>query len=1776
MTLTTRSSSNPSTICPTTTTIRPTTIMKAGRAAATSLLLARAKAGAGGVGRRRSESASSSASPPPPSTTVLTGTVPNPAARAFSEPRRFVVFSDLHLSPRTLPTCLSVLAAVRDAAAERRAGVVFLGDWWHVRGALPVEPLNAVLRELASWPSHGVQGGLILLPGNHDQVDPLGKTHALTPLAAALGPERAHCFDAPAVWRGAVWCPYRRDPSVVRAALREAAEAEEEQVAAAMLHADVKGARVNAAWQARAGLDADALFPPLSGEGGGGSNSSSSSSSSPIRRVYSGHYHLPHDVEGLFPSAAAVSAPAASGRRGRRSAASAATSSLSPESPLPPTVTYIGSPYQVSRAEEGQRKRLLVLDAERGWQVDEELPLDVGRRFWTVRGASGGPAATAEEEEERALHAAAAASPSLKQQHRQQLDEAPTYEELLSARVRPVKGGGSGMGGDGGVLLELPPSPSPPPTSSSKRPAPLKPRTLVLRPGDCLRVEVPPPPPSQQHQQGLPAADGQADATTSATTPTTNTTIAAERLRQALSSAGVDLELVCPPLLPSGRRPLPPRLEAAESRAAAELLDAFSDSRGFPETVRQAARAVLEEASGGAAAASARPPRVELTLESVSVEGYGPFRDAQEYPLSQRGMRALTGRNEDDAGATSNGAGKSSLLSAVLWAFKALGGGGGGGGGALLGAGTSAASSAGGSTAAASSSSAVESARRRTAAEVVADGCRHARVVVRGTLNGEAFELERVAVRPRTAGAAAAAAAINPAIAPAPKKKRGAAAAATTPTPTPATPNPKAGTRLTLSGENRTLEDARATDRLVASLFATPLMARSLLLGQEELLALLDANDGRMKAALGALVDLEGWSLAKTHASRRLQATRRESDALNGQLATMRRVCDDSRAALEQEESRAGEWERARRREVSALREAAAGRRRELLLEHAGPLRMAGSVLRSAASGVDKEVASLVAESRQIAALEEEEEEEEEGEQLVEGGGDRHARETAAAGAAREAARATAARARAEAEAQLRPQLEAALAAVASAERRAFLAPTSGGGGVEAAAAAAAAPWDEPSRVDARERGGSDYCHDDDGSDEDQVMAVLREEAARLAGELAAAERAHAALEGERASEKRRRDALAEGVGPALLLLPSSSSPRRSAVGRSSSSSRRCSSSPSSWPVSIGPFPSRQGAPAAAAAGGGGGGGGVAPTAARAAPLTTTATAIATAASSAANARPHHHHEHNFMRSAEDGRAAIFAPECDRCGQQVDPEAAAAALARLDAALAELCARCERAQADADELRQLAAANSAAIEREQSARRQAQFRLASEAAASLRSARERAAALERDFQALLQGERDAARRADEAWAAAVRAAGERERLRREGRELRRQRAQEMERRAAALRLEAAGWRAAAEQAEQAAEEAAAGGEEEDEQADGGVLAATQRQHPPPSSLAASVPARAAACRRAAALAADALAAADRRAADLSPHGAALEALRAQHAAHELAAEQAERSSAEARERVAVLKAVDAAFGRSGVPAFVLEGVLGELQRAAEGHLRALSDTMQLELSLSSSSAAAAAAARPAAAAAGKPRGRTRRARGQEQLGNDDGAATDDDDDGDENLSTTTIAATTSTTSTTDGAVVKTVLVPAADGSGLASRTVAQLSGGERKRAALALALAFAQVAAARGRFRCSLLMLDEALEKLDDEGEARVLGLLAGLLAPPPQRAGEEGGEGGGAPSAAAAAAPSSSSLSLAYETIILADQAAAFATHALPAVDYVVKSRGRARLELAAAGAGA
>lgn len=88
-----------------------------------------------------------------------------PKGDAWHRPQKWIVFSDLHVSLRTVPVCLDVLKTIHQHASQHKAGIIFLGDFWHMRGSLPVEPLNQVINVLKEWDTPA-----LFLVGNHDQV----------------------------------------------------------------------------------------------------------------------------------------------------------------------------------------------------------------------------------------------------------------------------------------------------------------------------------------------------------------------------------------------------------------------------------------------------------------------------------------------------------------------------------------------------------------------------------------------------------------------------------------------------------------------------------------------------------------------------------------------------------------------------------------------------------------------------------------------------------------------------------------------------------------------------------------------------------------------------------------------------------------------------------------------------------------------------------------------------------------------------------------------------------------------------------------------------------------------------------------------------------------------------------------------------------------------------------------------------------------------------------------------------------------------------------------------------------------------------------------------------------------------------------------------------------------------------------------------------------------------------------------------------------------------
>ena len=262
-------------------------------------------------------------------------------ASCHSRYNRWLIFSDLHVMPSTLSTCLQVLDTVHETAVKFNSGIIFLGDFWHHRGFVRVDCLNAVLQALGTW-----QVPSILIPGNHDQIDWRGLEHALTPLSNAYriyppnevdgsAPPKQYAgpliISHPTKFLNALFIPHIRDKEIMKLILSSNGTASSY---ALFVHADVKGASMNDLIPSQHGLSAS-IFPAN-------------------KYVYSGHFHKPHVVHVGKKSATCTS------------------------------IRYVGSPYQTSFSESGQIKSLLLVDSERNWQCIEEIPIDIGPRYHRV------------------------------------------------------------------------------------------------------------------------------------------------------------------------------------------------------------------------------------------------------------------------------------------------------------------------------------------------------------------------------------------------------------------------------------------------------------------------------------------------------------------------------------------------------------------------------------------------------------------------------------------------------------------------------------------------------------------------------------------------------------------------------------------------------------------------------------------------------------------------------------------------------------------------------------------------------------------------------------------------------------------------------------------------------------------------------------------------------------------------------------------------------------------------------------------------------------------------------------------------------------------------------------------------------------------------------------------------------------------------------------------------------------------------------------------------
>lgn len=488
------------------------------------------------------------------------------------ETRDWLVFSDLHCSIQTLPVCLEVLERVHREARARGAGVIFLGDFFHIRGAIRVDLLNKIMAELGTWTQP-----VVLIPGNHDQVTLDGAVHALTPLGFAVGTSseqglRGHAgplrgqalvVSQPTLFLNALWLPYARDSASTRAFLAAYRDPIEQEagsspppVGAVFCHVDVRGAPTNDNTASRRGLN-PGIFP----------------SHIP---TYSGHFHRPHRV------------PASS-------------------------VTYVGSPYQVSLAEAGQRKRLLLLRRPLGpgdpWMEVSDIAIDVGRRYFRPRSLDAAQDLLSDH--------------CLRKGDRVVLNLLPDAAETLASEVEGLR---ARLRASVQAELEV-------------REGMIEADEAGFMAGLDGAMESAP--------GGVSLESGIMDYETLGTPAVWRAYMAEASFGDASSSSG------------GGKG------QQKVIGEGLELIEAWESSTGqnAMSPTAHTAPATPTTVGGGSTGA------VRLEFKKVKAVGYGPFLKAVEYPLESRGLVLLRGKNMDDPGAESNGAGKSKLAMAAQWAL---------------------------------------------------------------------------------------------------------------------------------------------------------------------------------------------------------------------------------------------------------------------------------------------------------------------------------------------------------------------------------------------------------------------------------------------------------------------------------------------------------------------------------------------------------------------------------------------------------------------------------------------------------------------------------------------------------------------------------------------------------------------------------------------------------------------------------------------------------------------------------------------------------------------------------------------------------------------------------------------------------------------------------------------------------------------------------------------------------------------------------------------------
>lgn len=174
-----------------------------------------------------------------------------------------IIFSDLHLCEKTSDTVFNeVFPGLRKAVLEEEDNtLVCLGDFYHIRYKVDVSLQNRVFDYFEKMTDDGVT--IILLPGNHDQVDDSGE-NALQPFSKL---SRVIVHSDFASTDLGIFIPYRRDKAKIVEYLSSGASFGNSTI---FIHHGIRGFSLNNTM-----VDKDGIEPSIFKN----------------RLVLSGHYH---------------------------------------------------------------------------------------------------------------------------------------------------------------------------------------------------------------------------------------------------------------------------------------------------------------------------------------------------------------------------------------------------------------------------------------------------------------------------------------------------------------------------------------------------------------------------------------------------------------------------------------------------------------------------------------------------------------------------------------------------------------------------------------------------------------------------------------------------------------------------------------------------------------------------------------------------------------------------------------------------------------------------------------------------------------------------------------------------------------------------------------------------------------------------------------------------------------------------------------------------------------------------------------------------------------------------------------------------------------------------------------------------------------------------------------------------------------------------------------------------------------------------------------------